>query len=223
VRPRSPSRAGHRVVGLSAVGLALALALLGCTRIERPGTEEPPTGDSAVDLDPLPAPRLGDRLPDIPYRDASGRSRRLSSHSGHAVAITYLSGACLADGSCGDLVTRFATVTRTLREDLLPATAFVLVSTDPHRDVDRLDRSLPEDLAGASLDVAFADDPDLRALLDASGVVVWVTPDGAVRHNFETLVLDASLRIAHRFPGIEGWDAGDLRAAVAATAHGTTR
>ena len=213
-----------RVAGATALSISLAAAPGGCTRIPRQTPDDAVTEPPVANLDPVPLPRPGDPLPDLAYADQGGR-RRLSEHRGKAVVLTFLSRHCLNRGTCGELPRRLAEAREGLRDELARRTVFVIVSTDPLGDsAADLRRAAERDGVDlAHLSLAFAAESELRTLLDASGVVVWRNPDGSVEHNYETLVIAPSGRVADRFPGIEGWSSDELRAAVAAAAHRSRR
>lgn len=207
------------------LSIALAAASVGCTQIPRQGPDGASEESPGTDFDPVPVPEPGDLLPDTSYADQDGRLHHLSDHRGHAVVLTYLSRRCLQRDACRELPRRLAETQQTLRDELVRRTVFVVMSTDPLGDsAAQLRREVDLDgVDSSALRFAIADEPDLRALLDASGVVVWRGPDGAIDHNYETLVIAPSGRVADRFPGIEGWSSDDLRAAVTAAAYRARR
>ena len=55
-------------------------------------------------------------------------------------------------------------------------------------------------------------------LVAAFGVVIWESPDGAVEHTFNTVVIDRSGRLVDQFPGLDTWSPMDVVAAASLAA-----
>lgn len=169
-----------------------------------PATVSEPTG-----LEPVNAPRRGDRIPPLPpLRDARGRPVE-GLEIPTARVLTFFTTRCPPD-LCPAVVDRLAAAARRLRPDLLPRVRFLAVTLDPEHD-------RPSALR------AFGRTPALLAAPEAGaperwwegfGVVTWPREDGTLGHSLDTLVIDDDGVVMASFGGVDGWGSDDIVATV---------
>jgi protein SCO1/2 len=180
--------------------------------IERTG--EAPLAEAAAPrafdlLDP------GETVPDEPFVDQGGASRRLSDWRGKAVAVTFIYTRCPLPDFCPLMDRNFAWVQKAVEADpaLRERVRLVSVSFDP--DVDR-PPVLKAHAAKAGADPAVwsfvtGDRDDIDRFASRFGVSI-VREDPAAQeivHNLRTAVIDPQGRLVRVFSGND-WQPADL-------------
>lgn len=219
-------RPARRTIAALLAGVAAACAA--CTPIaarddDRAGAEDrqrATTEDAAaLEYDPATRPlRIGEVAPDVALVDAGGRRIALPGHRDEVTVLTFVDRS--GDGLDGELLARLARFTGSLAASIARETRTLCVDLG---DPPSAPRVLPP--VAAATDDASPPCTFIRPVTEESavvagafGVAVWHSPDGAVRHTFNTVVLDRRGRLADQFPGLDGWSAMDLVAAVSLVA-----
>lgn len=194
--------------------------LAGCTPVPAaPADADPALQASAGDgdlfaHDPSDRPLdIGETVPDFALFDARGQPLQLSQMRGAVAVVSFFA----ADDLRGDggLVSRLGRLQEVLVPPLADDTFLVAVLLDASPQATELLRARA---AETSLTWVHAARGTTAAMATAFGVALWESADGALRHTFSTVVVDRRGRVADRFPGLDGWSATDLAAAVALAA-----
>lgn len=182
------------------------------TGIERTGEApltEPPPSTAAFDLlEP------GQAVPDEPFVDQHGVSRRLSDWRGKAIAVTFVYTRCPLPDFCPRMDRHFAAVQTALQQD--PAFAarahLVSVSFDPEYDTPKV-LAAHASRAGADpmlWSYVTGDREDIERFASRFGVsVVRESSPADILHNLRTAVIDPQGRLA-RMLGGNDWTPEEL-------------
>ena len=179
----------------------------------RPGVRGAPAPASSVANAPENVLSVGDRLPDAPLVDQTGRPFRLSELRGKPLALTFIFTRCPFPDYCPRLNAQFAAAQNAIE----PAKAQLLsISIDPVYDTPA---RLTEYSARYAPDTAkwrFAtgEVAEIRRLGAALGLVV-APENGTLSHSLRTIVVDSTGRIEKVFSG-NGWTATELADALKA-------
>lgn len=213
-RPRFGS-----ITRCSASAIVLATVVAGCTPVSLPDVDEAADGNAAERLAYDPAARrlqVGDAAPDFGLIDARGRATSLSAMRGSVLVLAFYT-----TGAGGDeMLRRLGGVDDALVDRLAEATRVVAVRLDRSADAMQRLRADAERFADRHSAWTFVRPADeaAAALTGAFGIAAWESGDGAVRHTYNTIVLDRRGRIIDHFPGLDRWRDGDLIAAISAAA-----
>ncbi len=184
---------------------------------DAPLTEAPPA--PAMDLlDP------GEPVPDEPFVDQAGTSRRLSDWRGKAVAVTFIYTRCPLPDFCPLMDRHFASIQKEVKEDpaLNGRVQLVSVSFDPDFDTPKVLSAHAErvgaDAAMWSLVTGQRDDIDRFASRFGVSVMRDDRTSQEIVHNLRTAVIDPAGRL-HRVHTGNEWKPADvltdLRSALA--------
>lgn len=162
-----------------------------------------------------PPLRVGDPLPEITVAHGDAAPWPLSRLGGGPLVLTFVRP--YADAArarpARRILDRIADALDRLRADVADDTRVLVVL------LDGADADPP---AGIRPGWTVVDTPreDLRTLAGRLGTLLWEGTPGLPGQTFVTVVLDARLRVAIRFVGIDAWTAGDLTGAIVAAAGG---
>ncbi len=182
--------------------------------------QEPPADTDLFSYDPdARALRIGALVPDHELRDDEGRVVRLSLLRVRVVMMTFVADAD-TDGLDSEILARFAQIESALNPTLAGDLTLVALLVDASAEAPALLRSYATMASRTDVRWTFAraSPRATAALVAAFGVVIWESPDGAVEHTFNTVVIDRSGRFVDQFPGLETWSAMDVVAAASLAA-----
>lgn len=182
--------------------------------------QEPLAGSDLFSYDPAArALRIGELVPDRELRDEEGRVLRLSLLRDRVVVLTFFAAAD-TDGLDREILARFGQIERALNPALASDVMLVALLVDASAGAPALLRSYATMAPRTDVRWTFARaSPHVTAALVAAfGVVIWESPDGAVEHTFNTVIIDRSGRLVDQFPGLDTWSAMDVVAAASLAA-----
>lgn len=211
-----------------AVCVAAVLSVLGaCTPVParqvgdaETQEQEPPADTDLFSYDPdARALRIGALVPDRELRDEDGRVFRLSLLRDRVVVLTFFADADI-DGLDSEILARLAQIEGALTPALAGDVMLVALLVDASAEAPALLRSHAAMASRTDVRWMFAraSPAATAALVAAFGVVIWESPDGAVEHTFNTVVIDRSGRLVDQFPGLDTWSAMDVVAAASLAA-----
>lgn len=162
---------------------------------------------------------IGALVPDHELRDAEGRVLRLSLLRDRVVVMTFFADADI-DGLDSEILARFAQIAGALNPPLARDVMLVTLLVDASAGAPALLRSHATMASRTDVRWMFvrAAPPATAALVAAFGVVIWESPDGAVEHTFNTVVIDRNGRLVDQFPGLGTWSPMDVVAAASLAA-----
>ncbi len=168
------------------------------------------------DVKPL---AIGARLPSYEMAGIDGVPLRLEDLRGTTIVVTFFETRSPDAALCHTLLQRLGELRRTLRSDLQAEVELVAITVDPDHDTPAIVREWARQAGiDESLRLAHASPETTARLATNLGLVLWRRDDGSVGHSLGTTVIDRRGRLADSFPGVSGWSAMDLLAAVRAAA-----
>jgi protein SCO1/2 len=172
---------------------------------------------------PAPALRLGDAVPDVPFRDQDDRPIRLSHYRGRVVAATFMYTRCPFPDYCPRLMARMNQVRTLLARDrrTWDRVTMIGITIDPDYDTPRVLRAYGEAMLGAAPFDHLALVTGERAQIDRLAASVGVTSretSGQLTHTLATVLIDPGGRLANVIDGSD-WSPEDVAAAIGAAAR----
>jgi protein SCO1 len=192
-----------------------AIKKIGSAPLEKAADASPaPTASAGFELI-----RPGETVPDTPFLDQDGRTRRFSDFKGSPVAMTFIYTKCPMPTFCPLMDRHFAAMQKTLKsEPKLKSAHLVTVSFDPVTDTPPVlkahAKTLDADLARWTFLTGDRDEIDQFA--SRFGVQVARSMDNAtdITHNLRTVIIDADGKLVKTYTGND-WTTdevlGDLR------------
>lgn len=174
------------------------------------------------DVVEAPELQVGDPMPDVGFRDESGREVRLSAFKGRAVALTFIFTRCPLPEYCPRMSAHFAKARALLagRAGGPSNWQFISLSFDPEFDTPEVLARHAGHVRGGSADRW------LFGVLDAATLSMLAPrvdlrlqrEGGSIGHNLRTVVIDVAGRVSRQLDG-NAWTPGELAEAVVAAGN----
>lgn len=173
---------------------------------------------AGFDVQPL---EIGAPVPAFALTDQSGARIDSGSLVGKAIVLTFFESRSPDPALCPELIDRLMGLGRVLRSDLETRVALIAVSVDPSHDTPEVLRSYAErrGVDATLLRFTSGEPGQIAALTGHFGVVSWPRDDGSVAHSLNTVVIGRGGSLFDQFPGVDGWSAEDLLAALVEAAE----
>ncbi len=176
------------------------------------GSGEPINTLSADDILLRRLFKTGDRLPDHPLTNQSGRKIRFSDFRGKVVALTFVYTRCPLPDFCIRMSDHFARVQRSLASDrsLRGKWHLVTISFDPKFDTPAVLKSYAETYGADLTTWDFVTDSlsTIMTLTDGFGLS-FADDQGLIAHNLRTAILDREGKLVRVIKGNE-WTVDDV-------------
>jgi protein SCO1/2 len=163
----------------------------------------------------------GDPVPDQPFVDEAGRTRRFADWRGRAVAITFIYTRCPIPTFCPMMDRHFAAVQKTVRGTpaLVDRVQLVSISFDPEHDTPAVLRAHAAKVGARPETWTFLTGPrdDIDRFATRFGVSLGRDSPAEIAHNLRTAVVRPDGRLARVFTGND-WTPAQLLEALKAVA-----